>query len=92
MRVYDSSSNGSPGIGAIVRRIVSDQLFADIEDITNESSFIEDLGADSIDFVELITEFEDKFRIHIDDEDAERISTVGKTIAYIEKCLQEKEK
>ncbi|MCK5585645.1 acyl carrier protein, partial [Candidatus Bipolaricaulota bacterium] len=55
-----------------------------------ESSFVEDLGADSLDTVELIMEFEDEFSIEIPDEQAEKISTVGEAIAYLEKLLAEK--
>ena len=70
-----------------VRTIICDQLMVDQEEITDESSFVEDLGADSLDTVELIMEFEDEFGIEIPDEQAEKISTVGEAVAYLEKLL-----
>lgn len=74
-----------------VRAIICDQLMVDQEEITDESSFVEDLGADSLDTVELIMEFEDEFSIEISDEQAEKISTVGEAVAYLEKLLSEKQ-
>ncbi len=74
-----------------VKAIISDQLMVDPEEITEESSFVEDLGADSLDTVELIMEFEDEFGIEISDEDAEKITTVGEAITYLEKLVEEKE-
>jgi acyl carrier protein len=61
------------------------------DEVNEESSFVEDLGADSLDTVELIMEFEDEFGIEISDEQAEKISTVGEATAYLEKLLAEKE-
>jgi acyl carrier protein len=61
------------------------------EEVTDESSFVEDLGADSLDTVELIMEFEDEFGVEISDEDAEKISTVGEAIAYMKKLMEGKE-
>jgi len=74
-----------------VKAIICDQLMVDQEEITEQSSFVEDLGADSLDTVELIMEFEDEFGIEISDEQAEKISTVGEAIAYLEKLLSEKQ-
>jgi len=74
-----------------VKKIICDQLMVDQEEITDESSFVEDLGADSLDTVELIMEFEDEFGIEIPDEQAEKISTVGEAVAYLEKLLAEKQ-
>jgi len=74
-----------------VKTIICDQLMVDQAEITDESSFVEDLGADSLDTVELIMEFEDEFAIEIPDEQAEKISTVGEAIAYLEKLLAEKQ-
>jgi len=73
-----------------VRTIICDQLMVDQEEITEESSFVEDLGADSLDTVELIMEFEDEFGIEIPDEQAEKISTVGEAVAYLEKLMADK--
>ncbi|UCF10945.1 MAG: acyl carrier protein [Candidatus Bipolaricaulota bacterium] len=62
----------------------------DVDEVTDEASFVDDLGADSLDTVELIMEFEDEFGIEISDEDAEKISTVGEAIAYLEKLVEGK--
>ncbi|MCR4391326.1 MAG: acyl carrier protein [Candidatus Acetothermia bacterium] len=74
-----------------VREIIAEQLMVDVEEVTDEASFVNDLGADSLDTVELIMEFEDEFGIEIPDEDADGIQTVGEAIAYIESRVQEKE-
>ena len=67
--------------------IVAEQMGADKAKITRETSFVEDLNADSLDTVELVMEFEDEFEISIPDEDAEKIQTVGAAIEYIQsKC------
>ena len=70
--------------------IVSEQMNVDRSQITKETSFVNDLGADSLDTVELVMEFEDEFDLDISDEDAEKIQTVGEAIGYIEKRLQDK--
>ena len=67
-----------------VKKIVAEQLGVNEADIKNESSFQDDLGADSLDTVELIMEFEKEFNIAIPDDQAESISTVGAAISYIE--------
>ena len=67
-----------------VRRIVCEQLGVGEEEVTLSASFIDDLGADSLDTVELIMEFEKEFNIAIPDEQAENIQTVGEAISYIE--------
>lgn len=74
-----------------VKTIICEQLMVDPETVNDESSFVEDLGADSLDTVELIMEFEDEFGIEISDEEAERISTVGEAVGYLEKLLAEKD-
>ncbi|MHB8917902.1 MAG: acyl carrier protein [Desulfocucumaceae bacterium] len=66
-----------------VRALISEQLGIDEADITMESSFIEDLGADSLDIVELVMALEEEFDIVIPDEDAEKIRTVGEAVNYI---------
>ena len=68
-----------------VKAIVMDQLDVTEDQITNDASFIEDLGADSLDTVELVMAFEENFGIEIPDEDAEKIRTVGDAISYLEK-------
>ena len=71
-----------------VRKIVSEQLGADDDKIKNESSFIDDLGADSLDTVELVMAFEEEFDTEIPDEEAEKITTVQQAIDYINKNLK----
>jgi acyl carrier protein len=68
-----------------VNKIIVEKLGVDPQEITNESSFTNDLGADSLDTVELIMEFEKEFGISIPDEQAETIATVGDAISYLEK-------
>ena len=63
--------------------IISEQMGADKSEITRETSFINDLNADSLDTVELVMEFEDEFDMSIPDEEAEKIQTVGAAIDYI---------
>ncbi|NUQ80155.1 MAG: acyl carrier protein [Bacteroidetes bacterium] len=67
-----------------VKEIIIEKLGVDATQITNEASFTNDLGADSLDTVELIMEFEKAFGITIPDEDAEKIGTVGDAVKYIE--------
>ena len=67
-----------------VKKIVAEQLGVNEAEIKNESSFVDDLGADSLDTVELVMEFEEEFDITIPDEEAEKIQTVGQAISYIE--------
>ena len=67
-----------------IRGLISEQLGIDENDITIESSFIEDLGADSLDIVELVMALEEEFDIVIPDEDAEKIGTVGDAVKYIQ--------
>jgi acyl carrier protein len=70
-------------IEAKVIEIVSEQMGVDKSEITRETSFINDLNADSLDTVELVMEFEDEFDMSIPDEEAEKIQTVGAAIDYI---------
>jgi acyl carrier protein len=71
-------------ITARVKAIIVDKLGVDENEVTPEASFTNDLGADSLDTVELIMEFEKEFNIAIPDEEAEKIGTVGDAIKYIE--------
>ena len=66
-----------------VKKIVSDQLGKDVEEIQSDSSFVDDLGADSLDTVELVMALEEDFDLEIADEDAEKISTVNEAVSYI---------
>lgn len=67
-----------------VTKVVVDRLGVDESEVKLEASFREDLGADSLDVVELVMELEDEFDMEISDEDAEKIATVGDAISYIE--------
>ena len=67
-----------------VKAIIVDKLSVEETEVTNEASFTNDLGADSLDTVELIMEFEKEFGISIPDDQAEKITTIGDAIAYIE--------
>jgi len=77
-------SNNSD-IAEKVRKIIVDKLGVDESEISNEASFTNDLGADSLDTVELIMEFEKEFDLAIPDEEAEKIGTVGDAVTYLEK-------
>jgi acyl carrier protein len=66
-----------------VKEIVAEQLGKDVNDITIQASFIDDLGADSLDIVELVMKMEEEFGIEIPDEDAEKIKTVNDVVEYI---------
>jgi acyl carrier protein len=66
-----------------VKDIIEKELGVEREKLTSEASFIDDLGADSLDIVELVMEFEKEFNIDIPDEDAEKLRTVGDAMAYL---------
>jgi len=66
-----------------VKEIVSDKLSISEDQVTEEASFIDDLGADSLDTVELIMALEDEFELDIPDEEAEKLDTVGKALDYV---------
>ncbi len=70
-----------------VKEVIIDKLGVDEDTIKTDANFVNDLGADSLDTVELIMEFEEEFGIEIPDEDAENITTVGSAVDYIEKVL-----
>jgi acyl carrier protein len=71
-----------------VKAIIMDKLGVEASEITNEANFTNDLGADSLDTVELIMEFEKEFNIAIPDDQAEKIGTVGQAVAYIEQNVK----
>jgi acyl carrier protein len=75
-------------VAAKVKAIIVDKLGVDESEVTNEASFTNDLGADSLDTVELIMEFEKEFDLAIPDDQAEKISTVGEAIAHIEAAIK----
>ena len=68
-----------------VREIIVEQLGVNAEQVTDESKFVEDLGADSLDTVELVMALEEEFGTEIPDEEAEKLTTVGEAIAYVQK-------
>ena len=70
-----------------VKKIIVDKLGVEESQVTSEASFTTDLGADSLDTVELIMEFEKEFNFSIPDEQAETITTVGQAVEYLEKTL-----
>ncbi len=71
-----------------VKEIIADQLGVEIEKLTDDAKFVDDLGADSLDVVELIMAFEEEFGIEIPDEDAEKIQTVGDVINYLKEKVK----
>src|SRR3989304_1228844 len=70
-----------------VKDIIVEQLGVDPEQVTAEASFVDDLGADSLDTVELVMALEEEFNLEIPDEEAEKITTVGDAVTYIERGL-----
>lgn len=71
-----------------VKDIVVEQLGVDEEEVTEQASFVDDLGADSLDIVELVMALEEEFDLEIPDEDAEKIGTVGDAVNYIKENAQ----
>ena len=71
-------------VGDKVKSIIVEQLGVDADEVTPEASFTDDLGADSLDIVELVMAFEEEFGIEIPDEDAEKIGRVQEAVSYIE--------
>lgn len=67
-----------------VKAIIAEQLGVKVEEVTDKASFVDDLGADSLDTVELVMALEEKFGVEIPDEDAEKMTTVGEAIKYLE--------
>ena len=77
----------SDDVAGKIKQIIADQLQVSLEEITPEASFIEDLGADSLDIVELVMALEEAYDIEISDEDAEKIQTVQDVISYIQETV-----
>jgi len=71
-----------------VKEIVVEQLGVDPDEVTNEASFVDDLGADSLDLVELVMALEEEFDLEIPDEDAEKITNVGDAVRYIKDKIE----
>ena len=76
-------------VNAKVKEIIVDKLGVEESQITPEASFTNDLGADSLDIVELVMGFESEFGLSIPDEDAEKIATVGDAVSYLEEKLKD---
>jgi acyl carrier protein len=74
---------------AKVKEIIINELGVDPEKVTSEASFVEDLGADSLDTVELVMAFEEEFGVDIPDEDAEQMRTVGDAIKYLREHMEQ---
>lgn len=74
-----------------VKNIIVEQLHVAPEKVTTNAHFVDDLGADSLDIVELVMAFEEKFGIEIPDEDSQKLDTVSKAVEYLEKKLAEKQ-
>jgi acyl carrier protein len=70
-----------------VKKIIAEKLSVDLDEVVPEASFVDDLGADSLDLVELIMSMEEEFDVEIPDEEAEKLVTVGDAIAYTKKQL-----
>ncbi len=73
-----------------VKNIIVEQLHVTPEKVIDSAHFVDDLGADSLDIVELVMAFEEKFGIEIPDEDSQQLTTVGKAVEYLQKRLAEK--
>ena len=73
-----------------VKKIIVEQLGVDEDEVTSDASFVDDLGADSLDTVELVMAFEEEFSIEIPDEDAEKITCVKDVVSYIETHTKKK--
>ncbi len=81
-------STEEPPIGDRIKEIIIKQFGEGEKTVTLESSFVNDLGADSLDIVEIVMELEDEFDVSIPDEDAEKIQTVGDAVKYIKEHTQ----
>ena len=76
--------NSMADVAQKVKQIIAEQLGVKIEEVTDTASFVDDLGADSLDTVELVMALEEEFGIEIPDEDAEKMTSVGEAVRYIE--------
>jgi len=80
----------TPELESKVRKIIADRLQVDEASVTPTASYVEDLGADSLDLVELVMAFEEEFKLEIPDQDAETMKTVGASIDYLKQKLDGK--
>lgn len=83
---------GTAEVAQKVKSIIAEQLGVKIEEVTDSASFVDDLGADSLDTVELVMALEEEFGIEIPDEDAEKMTTVGEAMRYVEEKAQKSSK
>ena len=83
---------GTAEVTQKVKSIIAEQLGVKIEEVTDTASFVDDLGADSLDTVELVMALEEEFGIEIPDEDAEKMTTVGEAMRYVEEKAQKSSK
>ncbi len=83
-------TTGKPSIEEELKELINKQFMEDEKPLTIETSFVNDLGADSLDIVELVMELEDEFDISIPDDEAEKIQTIGDAVSYITEHTQEK--
>jgi acyl carrier protein len=84
MKFHTNTGGFNMSVEERVKKIVVDQLGVEESQVTKEAKFVDDLGADSLDTVELVMALEEEFGLEIPDEEAEKISTVGQAIGYIE--------
>ncbi len=78
------------GISEKIKGVIAEQLGVKSEEVTDQAKFVDDLGADSLDTVELVMALEEEYGVEIPDEDAEKLTTVGEAIKYIEKKIPSK--
>jgi len=78
------------GISEKIKGVIAEQLGVKPEEVTEQAKFVDDLGADSLDTVELVMALEEEYGVEIPDEDAEKLTTVGEAIKYIEKKIASK--
>jgi len=89
LQVRNQHTMSNNSIEERVKKIITEQLGVDLEQVTNDASFVDDLGADSLDTVELVMALEEEFDCEIPDEDAEKITTVQQAIDYIKAHVEE---
>ena len=78
------------GIAEKIKSVIAEQLGVKPEEVTDQAKFVDDLGADSLDTVELVMALEEEYGVEIPDEDAEKLTTVGEAVKYIEEKIASK--